>query len=177
VPLIIDHPHAPPSGHYCVDSTGVTFRAKDIPTLGKAITLYRTNNALPAGNPLAEIETFYAVHFPWLISKTGDAPVPPKEDFIQSWINRLWRNPPKQTQWAESETAKARLQVCSLCPFNMPRGIVADVNLRRLIILGAGRIAATSSCCSLHRWDCGLAVWIEDPESAAEAPAPGCWKG
>ena len=175
MPLITDHPRAPAAGHYCTDNQGVTHRAKTIPLLEKAIALYRTNNALPAGNPLAEIESFYAIHFPWLISKSGDAPKPPKEEFLRDWINRMWRNPPKQSQWVETETAKARLQVCALCPFNTPAGILSDVNLRRLIILGAGRIAAASSCCSRHRWDCGLAVWVEDPATAEEA-VPGCWK-
>lgn len=172
MPLIIEHPHVPASGHYLVDHSGITFRAKNIPALSSAITLYRLNNALPSGNPLAEIEVFYAVHFPWLVSKVGAAPEPPKEEFLREWINRLWRNPPKH--WQETEKAKERLQTCGLCPFSTPAGIMSDVYRRRLIILGSDKIIEGAPWCSAHRWACGLAVWIDAPETPAGA-VPGCW--
>jgi hypothetical protein len=170
--LILDHPRVPPTGHYIIDASNITFRAKDIPALERVIALYRSNNALPAGNPLAEIEAFYAVHFPWLISNVGAAPEPPKEEFLREWINRLWKNPPKH--WQESEKAKERLQICGLCPFNMPGGIISDVYRRRLIILGAGKITEGAGWCSAHRWANGLAAWIESPETPA-GDVPGCW--
>ena len=174
VPIITDHPRVPPAGHNFTDASGVSFRAKSAPELIKAVELYRSNNALHIGNPAQEIEAFYAIHFPWLISKVGDSPEPPKEEFLRDWINRLWRKPPQKEQWAESEKARERLQVCGRCPFNTPGGIISDVYLRRLIILGAGKISGAGSRCVAHKWDCGLAARIEAPETTGD-PVPGCW--
>lgn len=175
MPLITDHPRVPPTGHYFVDSSETTYRAKSIPLLIKAVEKFRLNNSLPAGNPAKEVEDFYAIHFGWLISKEGEMPKDKEEDPMRTWLNRTWRTPPKAHDWAETLKAKERLQVCGRCRFNDASGILSQVNLRRLIILGAGRIAMAASCCKIHGWECGLAVWIERPISLTGEQVPGCW--
>ena len=152
-------------------------RAKSVPVLIKAIETYRANNAMAPGNPAAEVEQFYAATFPWMVSKflpgeTKEAPLPPsKHEPLAWWVNRLWKNPPKH--WQESEKARARLAVCKQCPHYLALGTVADVYRRRLILLGGGRNDSTTLHCEEHLWDCGLAVWIAEPEVVKDVP--GCW--
>lgn len=178
MPLLVNHPQKPPSGHHFQDPSGQILKAESIPALIKAVESYRANNTLPAGDPAAEIERFYAEKFPWLISKVSDgigahATLHPttKSEPLRPWINRMWRNPPKH--WQEAEVAKARLAICEKCPHYCDLGFLGPEYSRRLLILAAGRMAASALHCSAHAWACGLAVWLEDPEVLEDVA--GCW--
>lgn len=179
MPLLHDHPRQPLGGHHFIEGDGLTIRAKTIHALIAAVRLYRENNARAAGNPALEVERFYAERFPWLVEKCERGEEAPaatpveKEEMLRPWINRIWRNPPKQ--WQETVKANERLAICAKCPHRIESGNVSEVYLRRLIILGAGRFDTKALSCSMHRWSCGLAAWMVDPE-VAEA-VPGCWAG
>lgn len=177
MPIATDHPRQPLGGHHFVEIDGQIIRAKTVPLLLAAVKQYRDNNARPAGNPAVELEQFYAAKFPWLVSpynkgESTPAPEPPSnDDLIRDWVNRMWRNPPKV--WVEAETARKRLAICAQCPNRTESGKSAEVNLRRLTILGAGRFDNNSLNCSSHRWSCGLAAWMENPEASNSLES--CW--
>ena len=160
-----------------MDQTGQTIRAKSIAALLKAIADYRSNNALPAGNPVVEVERFYRSKFPWLVAdyRDGETVKPtdplPDEDFRRPWINQLWRDPPKK--WQETEKARARIEICNQCRFKLNASNLPLSYSRRLLILGAGRISEVGIACSVNAWDCGLAAWMESPVPRKEVV--GCW--
>jgi hypothetical protein len=171
MPLIQDHPRVPPGGHRFPDSSGFTIRAKSIPELLGTIALYRTQNALPPGDPAREVEQFYAMEFPWLISNVGTTPMV-AADPVNRWLLRQWRNPPKEKEFAESENTSTRMAICRNCEHYVPEHPFTKDDNRRLIILGAGKLK-TMGACRVHHWACGLAVLIEKPGAAT--PVENCW--
>lgn len=179
MPLLFNHPRQPPAGHHFTDPTGHIVRAKSLSALIVAVKEYRDNNALPAGNPEAEIEVFYAREYPWLVAKAEKGEVSPatppipKEERLRPWINRIWRDPPKH--WQETEKAKARLEICKSCPYYTDFGALDPVYARRLLILAAGHSDFKALHCSINDWPCGLAVWMDTPADAKSAKVEGCW--
>jgi len=169
VTLILDHPREPPEGHYYPDPSAYTVRAKSLRELLNAISSYRTQNALPAGNVTQEVEDFYRVQFPWLVSKVGVNPVV-REDPIARWLNRIWRAPIKD--WAESEKVEGRMATCLACPHYAPDHPFDRDSKRRLYILGGGRFSETGAC-KVHHWAVGLAMLDEKPE--VSVAVEGCW--
>lgn len=171
MPLILDHPRQPSGGHRYPDWSGFTIKAKSIPELLTAIASYRTQNALPPGDPAREVEQFYAMEFPWLISSVGQTPAA-IVDPVNRWILRQWRNPPKEKEFAESVNTATRMAVCQNCEHYVPEHPFSADDNRRLIILGAGKLK-TMGACRVHHWACGLAVFIEKPD--VTVPIEGCW--
>jgi hypothetical protein len=169
MPLIYDHPRQPPEGHYFVDPSGHTIRSESIESLISEVVSYRTRNGLTAGNPAKEVEQFYAVKFPWLITNIGTTPVS-KEDPITKWINRMWRTPIKD--WSEAEIVEARVERCESCEYYVADHAFGVESTRRLIILGAGRLRSMGVC-KAHLWACGLAVLPHKLDSPVKAG--GCW--
>lgn len=177
MPLIFDHARQPPAGHHYTDQSGHVIRSKTLALLLVAIKSFRDNNALPAGNPEAEVEQFYSTEYPWLVEKANKGestfakPPEPKEERLRPWINRLWRNPPQK--WKETQKAKERLEICKTCPHYVSLGNLGPVYSRRLLILAAGHKDFNALHCSINDWACGLAVWLESPAPATRVE--GCW--
>lgn len=169
MPLIYDHPRQPPGGPYFVDPSGHTIRNESLEGLIKEIARYRTINGLPAGNPEKEVEQFYAVKFPWLITNVGTTPVA-TEDPVARWLNRAWRSPIKD--WAEAETVEARASTCEACKHYAPMHRFDSDSMRRLMVLGAGRLRPMGAC-KAHLWACGLAILPYKQEAALHVD--GCW--
>lgn len=134
-----------------------------------AITNYRSQNGLAAGNPSSEVEAYYAIHHPWMISKVGSVPTV-IEDPVARWLNRAWRSPIKD--WAESEMVNARMATCLTCEHYAADHQFDGEATRRLIILGAGKLKE-SGACKVHHWACGLAVLERNPRAAIYAAR--CW--
>lgn len=169
MPLIVDHPRQPPGGHYFVDPSGVTIRSDTLNGLLDELSSYRARNGLTAGNAAKEVEQFYAVKFPWLITNVGTTPVV-IEDPVARWIARAWRAPVKD--WAEAEIVEARVRSCESCQHYAPLHPFDRDATRRLEILGAGRLRSMGAC-KVQHWACGLAVLPHDVEPVT--PVPECW--
>lgn len=169
MPLIFDHSRQPPGGHYFPDPSGYTVRAKTLHDLIGSITSYRINNGFPRGNPALEVEEFYAVEFPWLITKVGDRPES-NIDPITKWINRTYRE--AGHKFAESETTKARSAICEACPYYEPHHSFGIEDNRRLIITGGGRLKQMGAC-KVHHIAVGLAVVLDKVEVPLKVD--DCW--
>lgn len=169
--LVYEHPSTPPGGFTFKDPSGVTLSADTLRALPGRISSYRTSNGLPAGNPVAEIEADYKVRHPWLVSKVGVTPAV-LEDPIARWLNRQWRTPTKERDFAESTVTASRLLKCAGCEFYTPTySPPGEVN-RRMRILGYGRLTDESAC-SVHHWIVGLAALQAKPET--DYRPEGCW--
>lgn len=171
MPLIFDHPAGVPGGYVFKDPSGVLLRGDSLRALIVRIAEYRLTNGLPPGNPTAELESIYRVEHPHLVTKVGVNPVA-LEDPVSRWINRLWRMPPKEKDFAESETTRIRLEHCPSCPHYAPEHSYDATSARRLTILSHARMTDFSAC-KAHHWAIGLAALLERPETQVDAE--GCW--
>lgn len=171
MPLIFDHPQSPPQGYDFIDPSGVRLAAGNLRKLLVAISEFRSVNGMPAGNPEREVESDYAIRHPWLITKTG-VTLETAEDPVSRWISRLWRMPPKEKDFAESETTRIRLERCPACPHYAPEHSYDATSARRLTILSHARMTDFSAC-KAHHWAIGLAALLERPETQVDAE--GCW--
>lgn len=170
MPLVYDHSQLPPGGFMFTDPSGVTLRADSLRQLPITIAAYRAANGLPSGQPAAEVEADYKVRFPWLVSKVGVIPVV-AEDPVAKWLNRQWRTPIKERDFAESTVTTARLTTCSACQYYTAHKLAAESS-RRMKILGYGRLTDESAC-SVHHWIVGLAALQARPETTHKPE--GCW--
>lgn len=156
MPLIHDHPQVPPEGHYFPDQTGVTIRGDSVRDLVAKVTDYRATNGLPMGSPSAEIETFYAGQFPWLISKVGAAPAADIDPFAE-WLRREWKEPIKE--WSMDYEIDQRQKKCAECPhFSTLPDTVTMEQRRRLLILMGGKSQDVSPYCA-HFFASLAVVW------------------
>lgn len=149
----------------------MTIKADSLAKLLTAVATFRATNGLPVGQPAQEVEAYYAIHHPWLITKVGTAPVA-HEDPVARWVNRQWRTPPKERDFAESETVRSRLETCATCEYYATAHKFDADTLRRLTVLGVGRITDFSACKAQH-WAVGLAALIQTPETQVEVEQ--CW--
>lgn len=168
--LLHDHPQKPPAGDHFTDPTGVILRAKSIEELLTSIVRYRSNNGLPKGNPAREVEDFYRVQYPWLVQ--GEPEPTAKQDQLDAWLNRIWRNPPHR--WVDESKVETRLNGCFGCPEYDAEWRPDPAGLKRLMVLGGGRYHQGAGFCRHHRWACGLAIAVDAPDSTASA-LDGCW--
>ncbi len=136
-----------------------------------AIVEFRSTNGFPAGNPEAELEVIYRATNPHLVTKVGVTPVA-EEDPVARWVARLWRLPPKEKDFAESETTRVRLETCVTCPHYAAEHSYDAGTARRLAILSHGRMTDFAAC-DAHHWALGLAALIQSPETQVDAE--GCW--
>jgi hypothetical protein len=173
VPLIFDHASAPPDGYTFKDPAGVTLTAPSLRELPPKVASFRASNGLPPGNPHAEIEADYRVRYPWLVSKVGLTPATP-EDPVSRWLNRAWRSPVKERDFADSQLTEERLLTCAGCSHRVQTHAYSPESRRRLTILGCGRVTDTAVC-SVHHWPVGLAAMHSEPETAHQVD--GCWAG
>lgn len=171
MPLLYDHPQSPPNGYTFTDPSGVPLKRDTLRLLLAAIAEFRTTNGLPPGNPAAEVEADYRVRFPWLVTKVGTVPEV-TEDPVSRWVNRLWRLPPKEKDFAESETVRVRLETCVACPHYAPEHSYDAGTARRLTILSVARMQDFSAC-RAHAWAVGLAALIDHPET--QVSVDDCW--
>lgn len=169
--LVFDHASSPPGGYTFLDPSGVRQSGKDLRELIANISAYRATNGLPPGNPHAELEAIYKVEHPHLVTKVGVAPVV-HEDPIARWVNRLWRLPPKEKDFAESETTRARLETCAACQYYAPIHKFDITTNRRLTILSVARMTDFGAC-KAHHWAPGMAALMQEPETQVDAE--GCW--
>ncbi len=168
--LIFHHAQQPHGGHWFPDPTGYVIRSKTLEGLVKAVLAYRKSNGMPHGSPAAEVERFYAKQFPWLVNGQTSTTERPAEG-PGRWINQLWRLPPKR--WASNLGQRSRMDRCRECQHFSPLPKIDQEDMRRLIAIGGGRQDSDVGYCSAHGWVCGLAAWIESPETPREAE--GCW--
>lgn len=173
MPLIHDHAQQPPGGHDFIDPSGVRLHAERLSDLLTKIAAYRRANGLAAGDPAKEVEADYIVRYPWLVTKVGTT-VAAKEDPIARWINRQWRLPVKERDFAESTVTAGRLARCAECEYYSPDHPYDAEARRRLTILGFGRVTDEAAC-SVHHWAVGLAALHQNPESPHRPE--GCWIG
>lgn len=169
MPLVLSHPRQPPGGHTFADPSGQTVKADSVAGLLSAIATYRQNNALPAGNPAAEVEAIYRVKYPWLVSKIGQTETLPPSP-VATWLNHAWRTP--QAKFVETIPAERRIATCLACPHYQPDHAFTTDQKRRLAILGRGKFAHSGACAE-HHWAVGLAIWLESPDP--RKAVPGCW--
>lgn len=163
MPIIRDHPQQPPGGHNFQDPSGVLLREKDVDALIVAIADYRAQNALPAGDPEAELEASYKVRFPWLISKVGET-ASNAPSMIEAWLNRTWREAPREL--LERRQAEAKHAKCQTCPHYEPVIAPTPDKLYRLNLLARGQKLATDGC-HLNGWVPGVAAWLPcEPRTA-----------
>lgn len=169
--LVFDHPQKPPGGFDFKDPSGVTLRADSLKALLGKIATYRAINGQPPGNPTKEVENDYKLRHPWLVSKVGVV-ADVFEDPIARWINRLWKTPIREKDFAESMTTAARLKTCAGCEFYVHGHKLDAEPARRMKILGYGRLTDESAC-SVHHWIVGLAALQAKP--ATDYRPEGCW--
>jgi hypothetical protein len=169
VPLINDHAQLPPSGDFDFTDAGVTLRSKSLKNLLQDIARFRSNNAMPPGNPASEVEAYYCDAYPWLVTKVGEPPAP-VEDPVARWLNRIWALAPRS--FLDSIPAQMRYEVCLKCEFYQEEHAYDTEATRRLMILGAGRTTGRGIC-EVHHWSIPLAVLIEKPDAAMKVE--GCW--
>lgn len=168
--LIFDGPEQPPAGFDFKDPSGVTLKEDRLRLLLDRIASYRVSNGLPAGNPAAEVEADYRVRYPYLVTKVGVTPAIP-DDPVARWLNRQWKSPVREKDFAESTVTSARLTHCAGCQYYTPHMFSPEGN-RRMRILGYGRLTDESACAA-HHWIVGLAALQQKPETVY-APE-GCW--
>lgn len=170
MPLIFDHAQSPPPGHYYPDPSGWTIRSPSLRQLLMDIREYRRVNGMMAGNPYTDVENFYKVEFPWLVTPVGTSPLA-QIDPLYRWMNRTWMK--KHRPMMETEPIAARLATCLACPHYDPTIQFDEDTMRRMIILGAGKLRI-AGICRAHHWPCGLAVLMSDPEPIS-SDISGCW--
>lgn len=171
MPLVFDHAQTPPAGYSFPDPSGFTLKAESLRGLLTRVADYRRTNGFSPGNPASEIEAYYLIHHPWLVTKVGKNPAI-IQDPVERWINRMWLNPPKEREFAESETIRSRLETCTTCPNYVESHPFSIETRRRLEVLGVGRISSMSTC-KVHHWAVGLAVFINTPEVTVVVEE--CW--
>lgn len=167
--LVYDHAQTPVGGYLFPDPSGYIISAKTLRELVEKIKTYRASNGFLTGSPEAELETYYIQEAPWLVSKTGVAPLI-KEDAFLAWLKEAWRTPTHK--FAETETANKRMAICRQCPHYDSAHVFDMDTHRRLMILGAGKLQA-AGVCSAHHWACGLACVQDEPR--ASWAVEGCW--
>ena len=169
MPLIMNHPRKPPAGFPFTDPTGYMFVEQGLAELIKAIATYRANNGFTPGNPAAEVELAYAKDYPWLISKVGLVGTK-GIDHEARWIERAWRT--KLEKFVATDPAENRLSICLSCPHYRPDRRYSTDAFRRISVIGKGKYKDVGACAA-HHWAVGLAIWVENIETAK--PEEGCW--
>jgi hypothetical protein len=170
MPLVFDHPSVPPAGFDFKDPSGVTINAPSARKLIEKIAQFRLANGKPKGNPHAEVEADYRVRYPWLVSKVGATPETP-EDPVSKWLNRAWKSPIKEREFADSTVIEERLSICKECEHCVTH-VYAPEAKRRMAILGCGRVTNMSAC-SVHHWPVGLAALHQTHDTPLQVD--GCW--
>jgi hypothetical protein len=171
VPLIYDHASAPREGYEFRDHSGVKLKADSLRLLEDKIADFRSTNGFPPGNPAAELEVIYRATNPHLVTKVGTTPVV-AEDPVARWVSRLWRLPPKEKDFAESETVRVRLETCVGCPHYVAEHAYDAGTARRLAILSHARMTDFAAC-EAHKWSVGMASLMQSPDTQVDVE--GCW--
>ncbi len=171
MPLVMNHASVPPAGFDFKDPSGVTLNAPTAAKLLEKIAQFRVANGRPKGNPHADVEADYKVRYPWLVTKCGEVADKP-EDPITKWLNRAWRAPVKERDFADSTVIEQRLSVCDTCENCVKTHAYSAESKRRLVILGCGRVT-NFSVCSVHHWPVGLASLHQSHDAALHFD--GCW--
>lgn len=178
MPLIYNHPQLPPNGQYeFADASGVTLRDSDLASLVLKVQQYRTSNGLPQGNVEAELEAICGLKYPWVVSRVqrgSQKPVKATETpamaHYWSWLNKLWGSPIKDSELATEETEANRVEICRKCKYAVSNSlkVVSAANsievVRRLMVLGRGKLDLNAPSCSLNDWHCGLAAKLREPK-------------
>jgi hypothetical protein len=171
VPLIYDHAQTPPEGWRFYDPAGVWVSGDTLRELEINVAQFRANNGLPPGNPAGELEAKYAKECPWLVSKVGAVPIA-REDPVERWVARLWRDPVREREFVENTVTAERLGVCADCPHLGSDYSPSQEVRRRAAILSAGRPINHHSC-SAHGWLVSLAAL--HPRPASPISVQTCW--
>lgn len=176
MPILKLHPRQPEGGHTFLDH-GVTLRSETVDALIQKIAAYRRVNGLPSGNPEREVELDYTVRYPWLVvdhpRKVQEVckPTEPENTGLSQWINRMWKQAPKN--WVEKEQMDGRAEKCLSCPHHSPMPLISGEDRRRVYLMGRGQIDTRLGHCILHDWACGLAAWMWQPEVLVNSSV--CW--
>lgn len=169
MPVLRQHPQQPPGGHSFPDPSGVLIKADSVDALLLRIAEYRAVNGFHAGNPEAELESYYSMTYPWLITKVGEVSHKADDRAIK-WLNRIWKEAPRRLN--EKTEYDARIKECQSCEHYTQRAYVPD-DLRRLLTISADRSTDRSEC-GLHGWIVGLAASLPLPEPKPEINFD-CW--
>lgn len=180
-----DQKRLPLGGHHFYEN-GLMIRGETLSEVDKKLGEFRLNNNRPMGRPDQDILTYYAVNFPWMVKEDTSEVDPEPVEFIgwRDWVQKTWIRPPKKT--LTTKEATYRWDVCKVCPHNVPikpghRTAEFDQLKRKTFMLRRGaKIPSELGYCSLHRFDLGVATFIETPKDHSEIQKdtpnyPSCW--
>jgi hypothetical protein len=172
--------HEIPGGHNYPIPGGPTVKGETVEELVDKISDYRVRNGLPVGNPMDEIITYYAEHYPWSVEegeRTHKPPIEGLDERVYAWLNAQWRNPPKEL--LHQEDIQKRMDTCQQCRFRclqaLAKGPASAEAARRAFLLARGNLGPDEcGFCRYFGWDNRLACLL--PELKPEKSAPkGCW--
>lgn len=180
-----DQMRLPFGGHHYLED-GLMLKGDTFDEVKIKLSDYRMNNNRPVGNPGQDILKYYAVNFPWMV-REDEINVPEEtKEFTdwRHWVQRTWVNPPKKL--LTNKEASFRWDVCKTCPFNQPiesgnkPSEFEQITRKTLMLRRGAKIPKELGYCSLHRFDLGVATFIEIPrdhsEKEIDAPNyPSCW--
>lgn len=180
-----DQMRLPFGGHHFYED-GLMMKGDTFDEVKEKLTDFRLNNNRPLGNPGQDILLYYAVNFPWVVKEDENEIPEESQSFLdwRAWIQKTWNRPPKKT--IVTKEAEMRWVICMACPHNVPtsngnRKIEVDQLKRKAFILRRGvKIPSDLGFCSLHRFDLGVATFIETPKDHSEQQKdtpnyPSCW--
>ena len=169
-----------PGDHHFTIKDGPTLTAETADEVIAKIAQYRINNGIPQGNPRAELTEFYAKEYPFAVENGEPEDDAEHDAFFEeviAWINRQWKNPPKQL--LPIEDTHRRQECCQDCPLRV-KGVSdhgpAEIEARRrLFLLAKGApLEDDLGACTFHKWDNRLALLIPLPEIIQQSPKY-CW--
>ncbi len=180
-----DQMRLPYGGHHYHEH-GLTLKGDSFDEVKQKLSDYRLNNNRPIGDPEQDILRYYWVNFPWMVREDDvEAPQEP-EEFAgwRRWIQKTWVKPPNKT--LTTKEASFRWDVCKGCPHNKPieeglKSAEFEQLTRKAFMLRRGaKIPTELGYCCLHRFDLGVATFIETPKDHSELPSdtpnyPSCW--
>lgn len=175
--LGINHQHmSQPQGGWTYIENHCTFTADSARALADELRRHRLNNGLPPGDPEHDIALAYAKSHPWLIVTRASVPEePPEVADVRAFVHRAWRSAHLP---AKDAVRDARWERCAGCPAFVPLDMDDhdEETVRRLHILGAGKLRENYGYCQHHRWVAGLACGIAEPAAYAVPGCPvDCW--
>jgi hypothetical protein len=168
-----DQLRQPYGGHQYYER-GLLIAGDSFDDVKKKLIAFRLNNNIPEGDAEQDILHHYLKNWPWMVQ--DDSTRKPREeqpDYVawRKWIYRIWNNPPNKI--VSSKQASDRWEICKTCPFN--KGMEWEETnesselARRAFLLRRGiEVPKNLGFCSLHKWDLGVANFIENPKELSQ---------
>lgn len=178
-----------PAGGWRIRSHGLDWAADSPEQLADKLRDFRAENRLEAGEPLAEVERYFADRFPYMAhgvewGTAGDAPQQTKPqdltDEVLGWLQDI-RKLPEPPKLAAKMVWKKRVPACMDCPQRRhvgPKERNSEALAGEVLLLSRGisEDVGDLGCCALHRHHNTMALLLAEYRGSAAGEQPAvCW--